>query len=142
MPPAARLSTDPTVRAADVRKRPRDVEGPIHRAVLAFLRAVLPAGWLIHHSPNGGTLKGDVGRAKGLGTLAGWPDLMIVGRLDDVTFVGCMEIKAERGRLSEDQRAVCDRLMDCGISVRIIRSVEDARKAVADWGLPSREVTR
>ncbi len=50
-----------------------------------------------------------------------------------------MEIKAPGGKLSEAQREVTDRLMDAGFPVRVIRSVEDARKGRQRLGLPSND---
>lgn len=82
-------------------------------------------------------MKGEVGRAKGLGTVAGWPDITIVGQRDGALFLGFMEAKAPNGKLSEAQRECMDRLVDCGAPVRVVRSIEDAQKAVSDWRLVS-----
>ena len=42
-----------------------------------------------------------------------------------------------RVSVPEHQRDVHTRLMDIGFPVRIARSVDDAKRAVWDWGLPS-----
>lgn len=70
-------------RAAYAAKR-RDVEGPIHKAILDYLRLVLP-GAVIHHSANEMDLHADPkskaiaqSKAKALGMLPGFPDLLVL----------------------------------------------------------------
>lgn len=121
------------------RRIQRDVEGPIHRSVLAYLRASLPAAWIIHHVANKPRSMRQGLREKKLGTVAGWPDIGIFGPSPRGSSAWFMEIKAPGGRVSDEQREVHDRLQDAGFSVRIVRSVEDARKAVQDWRLPSND---
>lgn len=124
-------------RAATAKRRMRDAEGPIHRSVTAYLRRSLPSGWLVTHAANKPRSAQQGAREKAMGAMAGWPDLQILGPGPDGPSAWFMEIKAPGGKLSEAQRDVIDRIMDAGFPVRIIRSVEDARKAVADWRLPS-----
>lgn len=117
-------------------------EAKIQRAILRYLGATLPHGFVLHHSPNGGMLKGEVGRSRGLGTKPGWPDLQVVGRLDSgEPFTGYIEVKAPKGRLSEEQIAMRDRLIDCGYPVGVARSIDDVRELVRAWGLPSRDLS-
>ena len=66
------------------RKRKRvNREGPLHKAILAHLRAVMPAGAVIHHSPNSIGLSGDrimrqLAHDRSMGTVKGFPDLMCI----------------------------------------------------------------
>lgn len=124
-------------RADAARGIRRDVEGPVQKAVLRYLRLTLPHGWIVTHVANKPRSRAQGGKEKALGATAGWPDLQILGPGPDGPSVWFMEIKAPGGRVSDEQRDLHSSLMDCGFSVRIIRSVEDARKAVSDWRLPS-----
>lgn len=120
--------------------RPRDVEGPIHRSVTRYLRATLPHAWLVVHAANKPRSLQQGAREKALGALSGWPDLQILGPGPDGPSCWFLEIKAPGGKLSEAQRQVIDRIVDAGFPCRIVRSVEDAREAVQDWGLPSNDI--
>ena len=119
----------------------RDVEGPIHRAVLSWLRVVLPPPVIIHHSPNESRrpgCAGDVERAMNAanGAVAGFPDIM------GITFTGpfFMEVKAPGGVLSPAQKAFRDRLAVLGCDRwAVVRGIDDARDALARWGIPTRE---
>ena len=119
----------------------RDAEGPIHRAVLSWLRVVLPPPVIIHHSPNESRRPGragDVERAMNAanGAVAGFPD--IIG----YTFTGpfFMEVKAPGGVLSPAQKAFRDRLAVLGCDRwAVVRSIDDAKDALARWGIPTRE---
>lgn len=126
-------------RYVAAKRRMRDAEGPIHRAVKDYLRRSLPAGWLVTHAANKPRSAQQGTREKAMGAMAGWPDLQILGPGPNGPSSWFMEIKAPGGKLSEAQREVSDRLVDAGFSVRVIRSVEDARKAIADWDLPSND---
>jgi phage tail protein X len=119
----------------------RDAEGPIHRAVLSWLRVVLPPPVIIHHSPNESRRPGragDVERAMNAanGAVAGFPDIM------GLTFTGpfFMEVKAPGGSLSPAQRDFRDRLAVLGYGRwAVVRSIDDAKDALAAWGIPTRE---
>ncbi len=124
-------------RAAAAKQRRKDVEGPIHRAILAYLRATLPAAWIVHHTPNNPRSVRQGARDKRNGAIAGWPDLGIYGPGPVASSVWFAEIKPPGVRVPDHQRDMHDRLMDAGFQVRVLRSVEDARKAVSDWHLPS-----
>lgn len=112
-----------------------DREGPIHRAVLAFVRAALPRA-VVHHSPNEVARRGKAGmlnaqRQRSLGTVTGWPDLEVIisGR------VYFLEVKAPDGRQTEAQREVQAMLAAQGAPYALVRSVDDARSALLSWGL-------
>lgn len=118
----------------------RDLEGPVQRSVISWLRVVLPDA-LIHHSPNETRRPGragDVERAmnRANGTLAGYPDIW--GYCDLGEFF--LEVKAEGGRLSEAQREFRDRYIRLGGQrYAVVRSIEDAREALFNWGIQTQE---
>lgn len=120
-------------RAAGMKRQDR--EGPVHLAVLRFLRLALP-GALIHHSPNETSLKGrDVARMiakqKHLGMLVGFPDLLC---LHDGLFMA-FEVKAEGNGATQAQKLVGQAIKEAGGQWAIVRSVDDVRECLTDWGV-------
>lgn len=119
----------------------RDLEGPVQRSVISWLRVVLPDA-LIHHSPNESRRPGragDIERAMNAanGVLPGYPDIWGYCYLGEFF----MEVKAEGGRLSEAQKAFRDRYHHLGgTRYAVVRSIEDAREALFKWGIPTREM--
>lgn len=70
------------------------------------------------------------------GVLPGVPD--IIG----ITFTGpfFMEVKAPGGSLTPAQKAFRDRLAVLGCERwAVVRSIDDAKDALASWGIPTRE---
>ncbi len=126
-------------RAVAAKRHMRDAEGPIQRAILHYLRATLPHGFLIQSTANKPRSRVQGAREKAMGAVKGWPDLAIYGPARYGATVWFAEIKAPGGKVSDAQKDVHDRLMGLGFNVRILRSVEDARKAVSDWRLPSND---
>ena len=117
----------------------RDVEGPIHRSILHWLRLVLP-GALIHHSANEINISGDrvmreIGKAKALGMAKGWPDIEVL-TADGPLF---LEVKAPGREPSEDQSAIHAKMRRLGYRVAVVRGIEDVRAALAEWGVKTRE---
>jgi len=124
-------------------KRPEEA---LHRAIVAHLRARLPAPWLVFHIPNGGgRSKAEAGILKAMGVLAGMPDLLVIGPGRHVT---ALEIKAppkptKRGtlskaapRVSDAQRDVIAALGECGIATLIVRDLDEAIRALEALGVP------
>lgn len=119
-------------------------EDPIHRSILNYLESTLPDEFVVHHSRNGGRSKGENGRAKGLGTKKGFPDLLILGSDDfgglvrlDVPTGWLMEVKVPGKGPDSDQRKLHKKLKALGFKVGVVRSIDDARQLVIEWGLPS-----
>lgn len=118
--------------------KPRDVEGPIHKAVLNYLILVLPIGTPIHHSPNELNLGGDPkakaiaqSRSKLLGMRPGWPDLEFI-------LFGCfyaLEVKGPDGKQTKEQIQVEADIRAAGGRYAVVRSVDDTKKALQSWGV-------
>lgn len=124
------------VKLAERRKKRVNREGPLHKAILANLRAVLPAGAVIHHSPNSIGLSGDrimrqIVSDRSMGTVKGFPDLMC---LLPGPRVWMFEVKAHGNYPDSDQRALHDALRDLGCMVAVVRSIEDVDEAIEMWG--------
>ncbi|MCP4206095.1 MAG: hypothetical protein GY767_03475 [Shimia sp.] len=120
--------------AAKSKKR-RDIEGPIHEAILAHLRARFPqfAG-TIHHSPNEVDMKGPqaqrmVVKAKRLGMQPGWPDIHMLWHGNFWAF----EVKAPTGRVSEAQREAGAAIIAAGGKWAVVRGTSDVDRCVEDW---------
>jgi hypothetical protein len=114
-----------------------DIEGPIHRSILRYLRTTLPHGYVVQHTANKPRSERSGRAEKALGSIAGWPDLAIYGQIDGAARAWFLEVKPPRVTVPDHQREVHDKLMAIGFPVRIARSVDDAKRAVWDWGLPS-----
>lgn len=125
------------------RKAGRDIEGATHRAILRYLRYSLPHGYIIQHTPNGALSASKGSRDKANGVVAGWPDLAIYGPGLNGPTAWFLEVKppicqgVKRRDLSESQVECHDALKQAGFSVRVVRSIDEARGAIGDWGLPS-----
>lgn len=111
-------------------------EDQIHIAILEWLRAVLP-GALVVHVPNGGRRgKREAGLFKRLGVVAGIPDLIV---FMDGAFVFALEVKAPRGVVSKAQESIHTLMRSLGFHVAVVRSIDDARVALAEWKIATRE---
>jgi len=115
-----------------------DREAPIQRAIVTYLRAVLPPDNIVHHSANEGVRGGRSGvldgmRKRDMGQTAGFPDLVVL------THRGALflEVKAEGGRVSPAQHEVHDRLRAMGYRVAVVRSVDDVRETLREWSFPT-----
>lgn len=127
-------------------KRPVRREDPVHISIKNYLEATLPGDWLVHHARNGGMSRGENGRAKGLGTKKGYPDLVIHGQMDigfekpcHVAVTGFIEVKPEGEYPDTDQRKMHARLGALGFPVAVCRSIDDAREFVRKQGWPTRD---
>lgn len=76
------------------------------------------------------------GKLKRMGLKPGWPDIIAVK--PGGGFLG-LELKAEGGRLSPEQKAVLEALEGCGASYAVIRSLDDLKETLAEHGVPTRE---
>ena len=117
----------------------QDREGPIHRAIVQYLRSVLPHA-LVHHGANEINLSGKrieiaIARAKSLGMTPGWPDIEVMTAQGALFF----EVKAPGGYPSKTQAAVIDKLRGLGFPVGLVRSIEDTRACLRAWGIVTRE---
>lgn len=111
-------------------------EAEIHKQIVFYLNTILPQDAIIHATLAEGVRGGkrgiiDGARRKAMGQRAGMPDILI--------FTGgqgyCLEVKSAKGRLSDAQKEV-HRLLDAqGIPCAVVRSVEDAREVMREWGL-------
>jgi hypothetical protein len=111
-------------------------EADLQRQVVSLLRMVLPVGAIVHHSANEQRSGGRVaqGIALGMGVHPGFADLIVLcaGR---VLF---LELKSKTGRLSPEQVTFRAAALDQGHGWALVRSLDDALTALAEWGIPTR----
>lgn len=112
-------------------------EALIHRAIVQYLRAVLPSA-VVHHAANEVRRAGRAGHVNramnaGMGVVPGYPDLVV--HLPANLGTVFLEIKAEGGRTSPAQKALHEQLETLGYRVAVVRSVEDVRETLAGWGV-------
>ena len=104
-------------------------------AIVAFLRSALPSTYRVISVPNG-RFKADpatIGRLKREGLTPGAPDLLLLR--NDGWFAG-IEVKAGKGKLSEEQSAFADWVAQGQGSFAVVRSVAEVEDALTDWGVP------
>ena len=88
---------------------------------------------LLHHSPNGGKRNArEAARFKEMGTLSGFPDLFIakikiIDLGDGFEFIPGLfiELKSEKGTLTENQKKIHKQLEKEGYHVAICRNFEE-----------------
>lgn len=118
-------------------------EDDIQRAIVKYLRHVLPPGFIVQSTANKPRSAVAGAREKSMGAVAGWPDLAVYGQAEDEKPTAWfIEVKAPAGRLSDVQHEVHDRLKLAGFKIAIARSVDDVRDLVQAWGLPSRDASQ
>lgn len=118
-----------------------DREGPIHRAIVSWLRVVLPEAVTatVKNEVNkrGRSIAIEIAKAKANGVLPGFPDVICLpaAGLPAMFF----EVKAPGGYPSKAQREVHARLSALGYRVAVVRSIDDTRAALAAWGVATCE---
>ena len=111
-------------------------EDDLQKQVVRHLSAVLPSDCFLHHSPNEGMRKINFKmKLKSMGTQFGWPDLEVFAP-DNSTHNGlpqCLfiELKLAKGKLSNNQISIRDRLICAGFPWELCRSVEDVQTFLA-----------
>jgi hypothetical protein len=121
------------------RKRRGNPEADLQRVVVSTLRQVLPKGFVVHHSANEVRRGGEDGRvaqgiAQGMGVHPGFSDLLVLGS-GRCLF---LELKSKTGRLSDAQVEFREFVVREGHAWALVRSLDDALKALSDNHFPTR----
>ena len=114
-------------------------EADLQRAVVKALRVVLPRTAIIHHCANEVTEPGPRGAKRqailvGMGVHPGYADLIVLSE-GRVLF---LEVKSAKGRLRDTQETFRDAVLSQGFGWALVRSVDDALGALAEFGFTSR----
>jgi hypothetical protein len=110
----------------------RRTEQQIQRAVFQHLRARGAPGVFAFHPANGGYRKPvEAAILKGLGVVAGVPDVIVIhnGRCF------ALELKAEGGRATDKQLACIAALREAGAFTCIAEGLDRALACLEAWGL-------
>jgi len=111
------------------RRRPEDA---IQRAVFQHLRARAAPNVFAFHPANGGYRKPvEAAILKGLGVVAGVPDIVAIHR----GRCYAMELKAEGGRPTETQLATIAAMEAAGAFTAIAQGLDRALAILEAWGL-------
>jgi hypothetical protein len=111
------------------RARPEEL---IHRAVLDHIRWRGVPFLFTFHTPNGGQRSPIEAKIlKGLGVVAGIPDLLILHRGQ----LFGLELKAESGRVSKTQAECHSRLRASGARIATAVGVDEALRQLEAWSL-------
>lgn len=113
-------------------RRPQMTEQQIQKAVFAHLRSRGTKGIVAWHPFSGGYRKPkEAAIYKGLGVMAGLPDVMVIHRGN----LYCLELKREGGRASEIQLQVISELSNAGAFTAIAEGLDRALACLSAWGL-------
>ncbi len=106
------------------------LEKMLHKVVAAWLDQNLPEDtfWTTFPSGGGGEVRGYL--LKDMGLKAGVPDILIFGN----NTVTCVELKSEKGVLSEDQKIVIAKLEQLGFKTYLCKSLADVQQALHTQG--------
>jgi hypothetical protein len=114
-------------------------EAQIQRAVIQHLTRRAPPDVFTFHVPNGGwRSRVEAKILKAIGTVAGVPDIVCIfqGR------VYALELKAGRGRLTDVQHVVHERLREAGANVAVARGIDEALAQLEAWNLLRHDVAK
>lgn len=130
---------DGRVRCPAPRRRRATPEADIQRQIVIFLRAVLPAGSIVHHCANEAAGGGEAARKRqsvlaGMGVHAGFSDLLVIS----VGRVLFLEVKSATGRLSGPQAAFRNAVQGQGLPWALVRSLDDVVAALRAHGFKTR----
>ncbi len=104
----------------------------LHKAVVQLLKISAARGVMYYHVPNGESRSNRTGaKLKAMGVLPGVADLSFVLHGGRAAF---LELKAPKGRLSDDQRAFRDVVVGQGALYAAADDLEQAQSILASWG--------
>jgi len=122
-----------------------DREGPIQEAIVSYLRLIFPEPQIVHHARNEVNKRGkhiamELSKAKRRGAVKGFPDIVVL----PFSTLGAMffEVKAEGRYANPSQRDIHDRLRALGYRIAVVRSIDDVREVLTEWGIPSHDVSQ
>lgn len=118
-----------------------DREGPVHKAIVDWLRKVMPDA-MVYHCKNEINKRGkafaiEIAKAKKKGLIVGFPDLLVLPSANIGAFF--LEVKAEGNYATPEQKEIHAELTCLGYRVAVVRSIDDVRKCLQEWGIGFKE---
>lgn len=116
-----------------VRRRRKQPEQVLQQAVADFLCLALrpPVLWSAFPAGGGGAIRGGI--LKSMGLQAGWPDVLV---LAPGPIVVGIELKAGKGKQSEQQIRIQNGFVDCNASYAIARTVNHVEVVLRQNDIP------
>jgi len=116
-------------------------EAPIHRAIVSWLKVVLPhavtATVKNEINKRGTAFAIEQAKAKANGVMTGFADIICLPGANQPTMF--FEVKAPGNYPTDTQREVHGRLSSLGYRVAVVRSIDDTREAMDQWGVDTLE---
>jgi hypothetical protein len=104
----------------------------LHCVIADYLRLQCrPEVWWTHIANGENRSKITGARLKRMGVAPGAPDILFVFPYSRCAF---LEIKAGRGRPSENQKAVFDHFYKWRVDYAVVRSLDEAKAVLEQWG--------
>jgi hypothetical protein len=113
--------------------RDSNLEARFQAAAVEYIRRVAPQ-CIVHFVKNGG--QGSKTRAKWMGEIAGFPDLLII---DEHGLAYLIEMKPPDGDLNDNQREFRDLCRKRRLPWAQCTTINDVRDQFAAWGIRTRE---
>jgi hypothetical protein len=116
-------------------------EHDLQKAVAQYLAVALrpPTFWSSLDHGAGKMARASAGLRKARGVKAGLPDVLIMSPVDDTgVLVLGIELKSEKGSLSDEQRTVQAAFRACEANYKVCRSIEEVELALREVGIPYR----
>lgn len=115
-------------------------ERNVHRAIVAYLSVALPAGSMVRTIPGG-----DGSRTLAPGYVKGTADILVIVppwpfMRRNHPFVGFIEVKGSRGRVSDAQVAESETCLRADVRYGVAASIDEAAGLLSLWKIPSRIV--
>lgn len=138
------MAMPPACFGSPSRRPRRHIEDALQISTRALFDRIFDSADVVClHVPNGERRdKAAAGRLKAMGTLAGTADWFLSWRGPRPPFIGWIEMKAERGRQSPEQKAFQARVTALGHHYAICRSLDDVLGVLDAWGVPKRAQVR
>ena len=121
----------------------RHLEDALQADTADLCKLILHPSVVYWHTPNGGRRKAkEAARLKGMGVLAGVADWMFVwlpnGSAPVIPLVGFIELKTDKGVLSDSQKEFRARVTAAGCDWALCRTVDEFLAILKLWGVPMR----
>lgn len=117
-------------RTGKLRRKSTQPEQAIQKSIVDALRKL---GITVVAIPNEGKRTAHNGaRMRAAGLTAGMPDLVL---LLPESRCALLEVKTDKGKLSENQEAFRDLVLSLGVMWAVVRSIDDVLAKLEEWGV-------